>query len=228
MVKKKYIVCPFLYCLWLSLGYGPSLVQGKLNAAKTKEYEVKAAFIYNILKFIDWPKEPSAKQESAEEEKEDKPKQVFTIGFVADKEIFEACKAIRGKKIKGKTIRTILFDSLTEKDLKKGDKSKRIQALKGCDILFVCAPQDPKSRQADFRNILKVLKGLPILTIGEMNGFIRQVNAKYPCGIINFVIKEHKVRFEINLEMAQASGFQMKAQLLTLATKVIKKAKPSA
>ncbi|GAF76556.1 unnamed protein product, partial [marine sediment metagenome] len=207
---------------WLDVG----IAQAKLKTAKRKEYEIKAAFIYNIIKFIDWPKKPEDVQE-AEKEKSDKSAKVFTVGFVADKEVYEACKAIRGKKIKGKTIQTVLFAQLTEKDLKQGDNSKKVKALKGCDVLFVCARQQSKSTQADYRKILMALKGLNILTTGEMNGFIDPAKPKDPCGIINFVVEGNKIHFEINLDMAQRSGFQIKAQLLKLAKRVIKKAKPT-
>jgi len=213
----------FMICLVSAAWLDADMAQGKLSTAKKKEYEIKAAFIYNILKFIDWPKKP----EDVQEAEKDKSAKVFTVGFVADKEVYEACKAIRGKKIKGKNIQTVLFAQLSEKDLKEGDKSKKVKALKGCDVLFICVRQESKSTQADYRKILMALKGLNILTIGEMNGFIDPAKPKDPCGIINFVIEGNKVHFEINLDMAQRCGFQIKAQLLQLAKRVIKKAKPT-
>ena len=33
------------------------------QSAQYKEYEVKAAFMYNFLKFVDWPEEKTAKKE---------------------------------------------------------------------------------------------------------------------------------------------------------------------
>jgi len=211
----------FLACEgWLGLG----IAQAKLKTAKRKEYEIKAAFVYNILKFIDWPPKKPV-EPASEEEKKSKPKNVLTIGFVADKEIFEAGKAIRGKKIKAKTIQTVLFDALTDKELKRGDKSKRVQALKQCDIVYICVPQQAKSPQADFRTILAALKGCTILTFGEQKGFIDSLKPKDPCGMINFIVDANKVRFEINLEETQKKGFQVKAQVLKLAKRVVKNGK---
>jgi len=227
MINKDYkLTVLTLLCLvvWMG-GLAIPIAQAKLKTAKRKEYEIKAAFIYNILKFIDYPKNSEEVQEAGKE-KSDKSAKVFTIGFVADKEVYEACKAIRGKKIKGKIIQTVLFDSLTEKDLKQGDKSKKVKALKGCEVLFICVRQESKSTQADYRQILMALKGINILTIGERDGFIEPVKPKDPCGIINFVIEGKKVRFEINLDKAQECGFEIKAQLLKLAKRIIKKAKP--
>ena len=208
-----------------------SIAQAKLKTAKRKEYEIKAAFIYNFLKFIDWPPEKpdeiSSDTQDTNKENKDKANNVITIGLVAEREVYDVCKLIHGKKVKKKTIQVVLFDSLTEKDLRQGDRSKKVKVLRECDILFICAGQQSKSTQADYRKILMALKGLNILTIGEMNGFIEPVKTKDPCGIINFVIEGNKVRFEINLDMAQRSGFQVKAQLLKLAKRVIKKEKPT-
>jgi YfiR/HmsC-like len=221
---RKIFILFFIVFLACQGGIGVGIAQAKLKTAKRKEYEIKAAFVYNILKFIDWP--PVKKENSASEvENKAKPKNVLTIGFVADQEIFEAGKAIRGKKVKGKTIQAVLFDALTEKELKAGDKSKMVKVFKQCDIVFISVPQQAKSPQADFRTILEALKGCAILTFGEQKGFIDSMKPKDPCGIINFIVDANKVRFEINLDEAQKNGFQVKAQVLKLAKRVVKRKK---
>ena len=69
------------------------------------------------------------------------------------------------------------------------------------------------------------MKRLNIVTIGEMRGFIECVKRNESCGIINIIVEDNKVRFVINLDMAYKSGLQVKAQLLKLSQRVIKKAK---
>ncbi len=77
----------------------------KLDKTKQKEYEVKTAFIYNFLKFIDWPK--PAKPKTSETEKDDPKAKTITVGFIMNPEAFEICKILHGKKIKTKTLRVV-------------------------------------------------------------------------------------------------------------------------
>jgi len=78
--------------------------------------------------------------------------------------------------------------------------------LKDCNILFVSASETPHLDE-----IFRAVRGLPILTIGETPSFARRG------GIINFVIEEDKVRFEVNVEAARQADITISSRLLTLA-----------
>ena len=68
----------------------------------------------------------------------------------------------------------------------------------------------PKKKQ-HLRHALKLVKGKSILTIGESENFIDLG------GIINFLIIDGKVRFEIDHEAARRSNLKVSSDLLALA-----------
>jgi len=79
----------------------------------------------------------------------------------------------------------------------------------GCTVMYV-AGLDAQSAAAD----LAAVHGLPVLTVTD--------DARDPAarGIINFVITENRVRFEIDEQAAAASGLTISSKLLALATHV--------
>lgn len=83
------------------------------------------------------------------------------------------------------------------------------QEMRNCHLLFVTA-----SERRRWRDLREKLKGAPVLTVGESSDFIGQG------GIINFLLKDNSVRFEINLEAAQAARLKLDANLLKVAVSV--------
>ena len=55
------------------------------------------------------------------------------------------------------------------------------------------------------------LRGLPVLTVGESEGFAAQG------GCVNFYIEANKIRFEVNLQAAKQQHLRISAKLLALA-----------
>jgi len=88
--------------------------------------------------------------------------------------------------------------------------------IKGCNILYVSATE-----AAHLDEILHAIKGLPILTIGRMPDFARRG------GIVNFIIEDDKVRFEVNVEAAKQADISISSRLLTLA-KIVPQTGPEA
>lgn len=84
--------------------------------------------------------------------------------------------------------------------------------LKGCNILFVS-----DSETAHLDELFRSVKGLPILTIGETAGFAQRG------GIINFVVEDNRVRFEINADAAKQANINISSRLLSLAIPVGRK-----
>jgi hypothetical protein len=76
-----------------------------------------------------------------------------------------------------------------------------------CQILFISA-----SEQEHLPKILSGLQGTSVLTVSEMDHFIEAG------GMINFVIEEKRVHFQINNEAAQKAGLTISSKLLSLAT----------
>ena len=108
------------------------------------EYQVKAAFLYNFAKFVDWPSCSTCKVSD-----------VLVVGILGEDPFGEAIQSIDGKRVKEKTLRVIRAGSLDE--------------LRGSDIIFISA-----SAKKELPKILKILEGKPVLTVGDTNGFAQK------------------------------------------------------
>ncbi len=116
-----------------------------LSWAAPKEHEVKAAYLYNFVKFIDWPDWafPDATA----------PLSICVLGEDRFEGVLE--RAVAGKSVKG---RGILVRKPALERLKLAGTT--------CHILFVCLSE--KERTAE---ILAAVEGSPVLTVGEVEGF---------------------------------------------------------
>jgi hypothetical protein len=79
-----------------------------------------------------------------------------------------------------------------------------VTPVPGCDLLFV--PRDVSATP-----FLRASRGAATLTVGEVPRFIAEG------GIVNFVLQENTVRFQINAEEAERVGLRISSQLLRLA-----------
>jgi hypothetical protein len=157
-------------------------------SAETKpspEYLIKAAFLFNFAKFVEWP---------ADSFKDDlSPINLYILGTDP---FGPALDIIKDKTVKGRPLK-----------IKRANKVDDIEA---CHILFISA-----SEKENLKQILYALRNSSTLTVSETEGFAQMG------GIINFVIINKKVHFEINLDAAQRSRLKMSSQLLKLAKIVI-------
>jgi hypothetical protein len=122
------IVCPFVQNL-------------RAQGAIQREYEIKAAYLYNFINYIDWPADsiPAAGG-------------TITIGVLGENPFGTALNPLNGKQAKG---RTLVVKQIT--DAKEMDQ---------CQIVFICASE--KQRVPE---LLNQLKNLRVLTISETDGF---------------------------------------------------------
>ena len=246
------------------------------KTAQYKEYEVKAAFMYNFLKFVDWPEGKMASNGnriiigiigqdpfgSAADILKDKKVEDRNVvikhfdGFQQLKEAVENDKTELTGKIKALSKSQIVYrdndgkivikpadefdelKSITDgaarekkiEELKKRgflliDPSKagdiktiidtiangQMEALKQCHLLFICP-----SEKKNLSEIIDLVKDQGVLTVADTQEFLDTG------GIVNFVIEDNKVRFEINLTASEKAGLKIRSQLLRLAKKVIK------
>ena len=77
----------------------------------------------------------------------------------------------------------------------------------GCQIVFVGAHE-----MSLLPALLREIRGSAILTVGDTEKFSRQG------GMVNFVVQDNRVRFEINADAAQRAGLKISSKLLQLAT----------
>jgi hypothetical protein len=115
------------------------------NSSISSEERIKTAFLFNFMKFVDWPSGAFADNHAP-----------MLIGVIGDDPLGGELEAsLRGKNINGREliIRRIAWP---------GD-------IRGMHILLVCASE---ARVA--QDILASVKGNPVLTVGEMDRFGQQ------------------------------------------------------
>ncbi len=177
----------------------------KADSASDLEYKVKAAFLYNFTKFVDWPDEKIADA--------NKP---IIIGVVSDNPHEEAYEPLKKKSVKGRQVQIRYFRKLVLPSDPEEDDEERyrdtIQSLRDCHVLFICGPAS--QRHID---VIRVVKESGVLTIGETSQFILKG------GVVNFVKRDQKIRFEVNLAAAREADLKIRSGLLKLAVRVIGK-----
>jgi hypothetical protein len=158
-----------------------------LNALPPREYDVKAAFLFNFAKFVEWPSQAFAD-----------PSALLVIGVLGDDPFGDVLPQIaRGQTAQGRRIEVRRF---TENE----DYSK-------CHVLFVS-----RSVAGQSENILRRLKGRPVLTVGDHEDFVRQG------GVVGFAMADKTVRFDINVKAAEAVELKLNSKLLAVARSVVK------
>ncbi len=148
---------------------------------KPTEYEVKAAYIYNFAKFVRWPKN----------------------AFPDGSETIHVC--VLGDDPFGPSLATI--EGKTAADRKIGVRRiASLQNCRGCEIIFISGSEAERIGQ-----IMKTINGLPVLTVGDTEGFAEQ-------GVmINFYMEKKTVRFEVNPKAAARAGLRFSSNLLRIA-----------
>jgi len=152
------------------------------DSSDSSEYLIKAGFTYNFAKLMEWPASAFPQPDSP-----------IVIGVLGpDPFAGTLDDVLKGKQANGR--------NFVVKHLKWGND------LRDCNILFITS-----SQTAHLDEIFHMVKGLPILTIGETPGFAQRG------GIINFILEDDKVRFEVNVDAAKQADINISSRLLTLA-----------
>jgi hypothetical protein len=129
------------FCLGLCL---LALVPLKMPA-QSKEYQVKAAFLFNFAQFVDWPGTVFTNTDTP-----------FVIGILGNDPFGAALDAT----VQGETINNhkIIIE-----------RAHAVDDLKNCQLLFVS-----KSEKNHVTEILSALDSRPVLKVSEIEGFARQ------------------------------------------------------
>jgi len=150
------------------------------SAAPSNEYQVKAAFVYNFIKFVEWPSGEGSPG--------------GTVGFcvLGDLSDIDPFKDLDGQRIMGKRLNFVFLREPRE--------------VRNCQVLFLSS-----SLSRRLPETLEIIRGRPILTIGDTDGYAQR-------GVmINMYLDKKRVRFEINIETAEMAGLRISAKLLSLA-----------
>lgn len=170
-------ICQVLWCVTI----------GTVQSQDRKEYMVKAAFVYNFTKLIQWP------QTAFDSEGEN-----FKIAVFGDDNLKESFRTIDGKASAGRVI-SIQYPDPKAEDYKK--------TLAESQIVFI-------SRHTRLEQVVRILNDIgdrPVLTIGEDKYFSRAG------GVIQFFTRNDHLHFEINIKSAEAHQLKFSSRLLKLA-----------
>ena len=180
------------------------------SAPISRENKIKAAFLYNFMNFVDWPEDKIADAN-----------QPIVMGLIGSRDTLKALEPLNQKTIKCRKITIRYFPEYEklEKSNGTGDYqwNRKMQMLKGCHALLFCTCHSKPIH--NIKQIIEALKGSPILTVGETDGFLESG------GMINFLMKEEKIRFEINNTAAKKAKLRISSKLLRLAERVVEERK---
>jgi len=159
--------------------------------AALSEYAIKAAFLYKFLFFVTWP----------DSELMETGKAPLVLGIVGKDPFGDAFAGIENKPC---------APSNRVLNIRRFGDARALQNLEDCQLVFICT-----SDRTERQRRLAQLAGRPILTISEHSGFLEEG------GMVNLVIQDRKVRWEINQMAIRKAGLRMQAQLLRNAVRVI-------
>jgi YfiR/HmsC-like len=155
------------------------------QSSQLSDYDVKAAYLFNFGRFIDWPANGDAAKSS------------FFAICILGRDPFgpNLDRMLSGQTVNGKKITVKRISSPHESE--------------GCQVLFLSAEEAGQLKQ-----IIAALDDHAVLTVSDMPQFSQQG------GMIQFVLEQNRVRFEVNLTAAQRVGLAPSSELLKVATVV--------
>ena len=110
-------------------------------AAMAREYEIKAAYLYNFINYIDWPDQSLPPVGGT-----------ITIGVLGENPFGPALAPLNGRKAKGRTLAVREVSSPAD--------------CRNCQIVFISS-----SEKQRFGQIIESLRNSRILTVSEIDGF---------------------------------------------------------
>ncbi|HUJ72137.1 MAG TPA: YfiR family protein [Verrucomicrobiae bacterium] len=125
---------------------GVLLLAGPVHAAQTPaltERQVKALFLFNFAKYVDWPASAFSNNNAA-----------IVIDVVGEEGLSDEFKQVTGDKtVNGRKVVVKQVEGTTD--------------IKDCQILFICA-----SEKGHLQEILEAVKNSAVLTVGETDQFL--------------------------------------------------------
>ena len=154
---------------------------GRLAAQSTREYDLKAVFLYNFATFVEWPDDtiPAG--------------QPFFIGVLGEDPFGPVLeRVIAGEKVKGHPLAV--------------RRCKTAAEARECQIVFISRSEAPRLPE-----ILRGLRGQPVLTVADMPRFIEAG------GVISFST-DGRVQLHVNADTAREGRLTISSKLLRVAT----------
>lgn len=151
--------------------------------SKPSEYQVKATYLYNFSRFVEWPQQPGPATQSDN----------FLICVLGNNPFGSTLNdLVANESIEGKSVET-------KQVLAAADAAK-------CRVLFISL-----SEEGRLKAILAGLRNSSVLTVSDLPRFVEKG------GMIQFVVEDNRVRFQVNATTARRAGLVMSSELLKLA-----------
>jgi hypothetical protein len=164
----------------VALVLGPPPATSGQAEAVPFEQAMKAAYAYNFVKLVTWPESPMSRTPT------------FYICVLDDDYLADALDSIvRDKRLKGQSLAVGRFWSIDQ--------------VVPCAVLFV-----GRGAAGRLPQILQQLRGWPVLTMSDAEGFTDQG------GAIGLFLEDNRVRFEISVSAVRTAGLQVSSKLLRL------------
>ncbi len=146
------------------------------------EYQVKAAFLFNFTRFTEWPAGTFTTTNAP-----------LIIGIVGEDPFDKTLDdLVRGEVAQGHPL--VIQRLRADEDLRH------------CHVLFISSSEKDR-----LPTLLAPLAGLPIETVGDVEGFAEKG------GVVNFYLENKAVKMEINKAAADRAGLKISSKLFSLA-----------
>lgn len=153
-----------------------------LALAQSLEHEVKAAYLFRFLSFIEWPAQSFAG-----------PDAPLVIGVLGAGEVRASLEAaVRGRSVQGRPVMV--------RALKEGERPA------GLHMVFV--------GRAAASQIARLAGAPALLIVGESEGALEHG------AMVNFVLVDGRLRFEVAPEQAERRGVRISSRMLAVAQAV--------
>ena len=111
----------------------------------SREYQVKAVFLFNFTQFIEWPADAFTRADAP-----------LVIGILGEDPFGTYLEeTVRGEKANGRPLTV--------------ERYRNIQEIGNCQVLFIS-----RSEAERLERIFASLSGKPVLTVGDVEGFARR------------------------------------------------------
>jgi hypothetical protein len=201
--NNRRILIYIVIIVMLAIYTMPCMLLAEDDSTFPHERRIKAAFLYNFLRFIEWPKE-----------KVGDANEPVIIGLIG-KDIFgDAFDDLKDRTIEDRPVVLRRFKGIKElqqEEQEKKSENPQVEAVRKSHLLFIC----PSEKQ-HIKEILKLVKDYGVLTVADTEGFLESG------GMINLLTENNKIHFEINITATKEAEFLVRSKLLRLAKRVYK------
>ncbi|WP_005035389.1 YfiR family protein [Holophaga foetida] len=172
-----------LIALPAAVTLGAFCAWGEAQAPRSPEYQIKTRYVTTLAEYTTWPAYALPKSK-------DEPIRLGILGTAPFEPFVKELET--NYRIHGYRIELVLLRQPSE--------------ARNCHIIFISASESHRLAET-----LAVLRGKPVLTIGDTPGFAHK-------GVmVNLFLSQNRVLFEINQNALKTSAMEMSSHVLKLA-----------